>query len=196
MEETETEVEAILERVREGDEQASAELLDYLYPLVRKIVWRRCPVEMSEEDLTQEVFIRIFKTLNQFSGKGRFRHWASRIAVNTCITHLIKCRRRRQELRKSDLPLEQQDILEHTVADERSEAPDRKVASLDLMETLLAFLPPKDRLILEMRELERKSFREIGLLTNLSEVNVRVRALRAKAKLRTYWKELQESEKR
>ena len=192
----EEEIKATLTRVREGDEGAASALLEYMNPLVMQIVWRRCPTGMAEEDMAQEIFIRVFKNLNQFRGKVPFKHRVSRIAVNTCITHWVKAKKRRFELRKADLSEEQEAVLDMATADERAEAPDQKTASLELLERLLSHLEPKDRLILELKELEEKSVKEISQITGWSEVNVRVRAMRAKAKLRNYWQELLKSEKR
>lgn len=196
MEESEIDVEATLERVRSGDEDAASELLDYMNPLVMKIVWRRCPAALAEEDMAQEIFIRIFKNLNQFKGTAHFKHWVSRIAVNTCITHLIKAKSRQKELRKSDLSEEQQAAIDAALKDENVESPDARAASLELLGCLLERLDPKDRLIIELKELEQKPVREISLITGWSEVNVRVRAMRAKAKLRGFWADLVESERR
>ncbi len=196
MDEAEIDVESTLARVHGGDEDAASELLEYMHPLVMKIVWRRCPAMMAEEDMAQEIFIRVFKNLDQFRGKVPFKHWVSRIAVNTCITHLIKAKSRRLELRRSDLSEEQEVMLEMATADEHAEVPDQKTASLELLERLLERLDPKDRLIIELKELEQKSVKEISQITGWSGVNVRVRAMRAKAKLRAYWNELLKSEKR
>ena len=86
-------------------------------------------------------------------------------------------------------------MLDASVADESVAAPDEKVASLELLTYLLERLDPRDRLILELKELEQKSIKEISALTGWTGVNVRVRAMRAKAKLRLYWKEMLESDR-
>jgi RNA polymerase sigma factor (sigma-70 family) len=196
MEEAEMDVEATLRRVQCGDEDAASELLEYMNPLVMKIVWRRCPAAVAEEDMAQEIFIRVFKNLKQFKGIAHFDHWVSRIAVNTCITHWIKAKSRQKEIRKADLSEEQQAVIDATIRDDKIESPDTKVASLELLGCLLGHLDPKDRLIIELKELEQKSVKEISQITGWSGVNVRVRAMRAKAKLRGFWAELLESEKR
>ncbi len=194
MEESDIDIDSVLQRVREGDEDAANELLEYLNPLVMKIVWRRCPAAVAEEDMAQEIFIRVFKNLDQYRGTAHFRHWVSRIAVNTCITHWIKAKARQNELRKSDLSEEHQALIDTAVADESLDSPDDRVAARELLACLLERLDPKDRLIVELRELEQKSVKEISRLTGWTGVNVRVRAMRAKAKLRAFWKELLESE--
>ena len=147
MEKDEVNVTAILERVRDGDEDAANQLLDYMTPLVMKIVWRRCPAAVAEEDMAQEVFIRVFKNLGQFKGTAHFNHWVSRIAVNTCITHLIKAKARKNELRKSDLSEEHQALIDAAIADESVAAPDEQASSLELLRCLLDRLEPKDRLV-------------------------------------------------
>lgn len=194
MDRPEFDVESMLQRVRGGDEDAAADLLDYMNPLVMKIVWRRCPAGMAEEDMAQEIFIRIFKNLNQFRGTAHFDHWVSRIAVNTCITHLIKAKARRQEVRKADLSEEHQAVIDAVLTDETVASPDQKAGSWEILQRLLGRLDPKDRLVVELRELQQKSVKEISQITGWTGVNVRVRAMRAKAKLRRYWKELLESE--
>lgn len=196
MEEAEIDIDSVLARVRAGDEDAASELLEYMNPLVMKIVWRRCPAAVAEEDMAQEIFIRVFKNLNQYRGTAHFKHWVSRIAVNTCISHLIKAKTRQNELRKSDLSEEHQAVIDAAVADESVESPDEKASALELLKCLLDRLDPKDRMIVELRELEQKSVKEISRMTGWTGVNVRVRAMRAKAKLRVFWKELLESEKR
>src|ERR1700691_2815909 len=77
-----------LERVRRRDEDAARLLFHHLYPLVIKIVRSHLPRRMSEEDLTQTVFMKVFANLDQYAGQAPLEHWVSRIAVNTCIKAL------------------------------------------------------------------------------------------------------------
>ncbi len=184
-----------MEKVNQGDEDAAQALIEHMHPLVMRIVWRRCPATVTEEDMVQEIYIRVFKNLKQFQGRAHFDHWVSKIAVNTCITHLVKAKARQAELRRSDLSEEQDAVIDAAIADESVEAPDQKVQARELLDKLLQRLDPKDRLILELKELEQKSVKEISAITGWSGVNVRVRAMRAKAKLRAYWQELLLEEK-
>ena len=72
-------------RVREGDEEATVALVERLYPTIVKCVRCHRPRRTSEEDLVQVVFTKIFRKLDQYSGRAPLEHWVSRIAINTCI---------------------------------------------------------------------------------------------------------------
>src|SRR5580698_7482263 len=102
---------ACLERVRQRDEEAARLLFQHLHPLVLKIVRSHLPRRMSEEDLTQTVFMKVFANLDQYSARAPFEHWVSRIAVNTCIKAL-RAEKVRPELRHADLSEEEVEVLD------------------------------------------------------------------------------------
>src|SRR5256885_13065813 len=101
---------ALLERVRQRDEAAARALVDRLHPLVARIVRAHLPRGEDEADLRQDVFLKIFSRLESFRGDMPFEHWASRVAVNTCIDQL-RARRVRPSVVWSDLSQEQQHWL-------------------------------------------------------------------------------------
>src|SRR5580692_12243638 len=100
----------LIARARNSEEAAAKELVERLYPAVLRIVRNHLPRRESEEDLTQEIFLKIFAKLHQYRADMPFEHWVSRISVNTCIDHLRK-QRNRPEYRWSDFSEEQQAIL-------------------------------------------------------------------------------------
>ena len=85
---------ACLERVRQRDQAAARELVEHLYPLVIRIVRSHLPRRVAEEDLAQEIFLKMFTRLDQYKGAVAFSHWVSRIAVTTCIDQLRAQKRR------------------------------------------------------------------------------------------------------
>src|ERR1700757_1920875 len=93
---------ALVKAALENDDDAARALVRRFYPLVAKIVRGHRPRRTSEEDLCQMIFIKVFQKLSQYSGKVPLEHWASRIAVNTCLTQ-IESEKARQELRHADL---------------------------------------------------------------------------------------------
>ena len=97
---------------RNSDEAAAKELVEQLYPAVIRIVRNHLPRRESEEDLSQEIFLKIFAKLHQYRADMPFEHWVSRISVNTCIDHLRK-QHNRPEYRWSDFSEEQQAILDN-----------------------------------------------------------------------------------
>ena len=100
----------LITRARNSDQAAAKDLVERLYPAVVRIVRNHLPRRESEEDLTQEVFLKIFAKLHQYRADMPFEHWVSRISLNTCIDHLRK-QRNRPEYRWSDFSEDQQAIL-------------------------------------------------------------------------------------
>ena len=175
--------------VRHHDEAAARRLMAALYPLLLSIIRTRLPRRSSEEDLAQEVFVRFFERLGSYDGRAPLKHWASRVAVNVCLDQL-RAEKRRPELRWADLSEDEAEALTATLAAGGAEAPDAVGAS-ELAGKLLATLSPEDRLVIEMLDLEGRSSAEVERLTGLSNVAIRVRAFRARRKLRQQFLKLE-----
>jgi RNA polymerase sigma-70 factor (ECF subfamily) len=176
---------ACLAQVRAGDDAAARTLVEHLYPLVIRIVRSHLPRRVSEEDLAQEVFLKMFTRLDQYEARdGKpFDHWLSRIAVRTCLDAL-RAERRRPEWRHADLGESERAWLDYLAASEAQQAPTDAFAARDLVERLLSQLPPDDRLILTLLDLEQKSVAEISAHTGWGHSRIKVRAFRARRKLR------------
>lgn len=170
-------------RARRRDEAAAQTLMDRLFPLVLKIVRSHLPWRTSEEDLVQTVFMKVFTHLDQYEGRVPVEHWVSRIAVNTCLSAL-KAEKARPELRWADLSEEGQAVVESLVVGGESDGTAQAVAARDLVQELLGRLRPADRLVLTLLHLEERSVAEVKALTGWSEALVKVRAFRARRKLR------------
>ena len=172
----------LVDRARSGDDDAARELIRQLYPLVAKIVRGYRPRRTAEEDLAQMIFVKVFQNLAQYSGKVPISHWVSRIAVNTCRNQLM-AEKARPELRHADLSEEQAAMLENLASD-NALSPDRKLAARDLVEKLLAMLKPVERLVIDMLYLQERSIAEVQKLTGWTAATIKVRAFRARQKLR------------
>src|SRR6186713_2424124 len=164
-------------RVREGDEAAARVLVDRLYPTIIKTVRYRLPRRMSEEDLVQAIYAKIFAHLDQFSGTVPLEHWVSRIAVNTCLNHL-KHERVRPELRMSDLREEEEAVVMHLLCTTDHLGQDQTVAAREVLEKMLARLRPDERLVITLLHLEERTVKEISRLTGWSVTLVKVKAFR------------------
>lgn len=178
-----------LERVRQGDEDAARSLVQRLYPTVIKSVRHHLPRRTSEEDLAQAVFLKIFKNLGQYSGLVPLEHWVSRIAVNTCINQL-KHEHVRPEWRMSDLSEEQETVVQQLASTHDPLPDDQSAMARELVEALLARLKPAERLIIQLLHLEERSVKEVSQLTGWSASLVKVRAFRARNRMRGLWREM------
>lgn len=172
-----------LERVRSGDQTAARELVEYLTPMVTRIVKSRKPWRMADEDLMQEVYLKMFSRLHQYKGQVPFRHWVSRIAVYACIDSL-RFHRRRPEYRWSDMPETEADALSQSLANEHADAPDDAVSKADLVDNLMNKLKPEDKMILQLIDLEQKTIAEVQKITGWGESLVKIRTFRARKKLK------------
>lgn len=183
-----------LARVRERDQAAARELVEHLYPLVIRIVRARLPRRVAEEDLAQEIFMKMFTRLAQYQGNVPFPHWVSRIAVTTCIDHL-RAQQRRPEFRWADLSENEATMLDAVLTNENEAAPDDALAAHELVHKLLDQLKPDDRLVLQLLDLEQKTIAEISALTGWNQSLVKVRAFRARRKLQKMFEELKRKER-
>jgi RNA polymerase sigma-70 factor (ECF subfamily) len=179
-----SDADALVQGALRHDDEAARELVRRLYPLVAKMVRSHRPRRTSEEDLCQMIFIKVFQKLSQFSGKVPLEHWVSRIAVNTCLSQ-IEAEKVRPELRYADLSEEQQAVVENLAGSSDELAPDRQLASRQLVEHLLQLLKPVERLVIDLLYLQGRSVEEIHQITGLGTAAIKVRAFRARQKMKT-----------
>jgi RNA polymerase sigma-70 factor (ECF subfamily) len=174
---------ALVASALQHDDEAARELVRRLYPLVAKMVRAYRPRRTSEEDLSQMIFIKVFQKLPQFSGKVPLEHWVSRIAINTCLNQ-IQSEKVRPEIRQADLSEEEAAVIANlaTVAEEL--APDKRFASRQLVEHLLDALKPVERLVIDLLYLQGRTVAEIRKITGWSAPLVKVRAFRARQKMK------------
>jgi RNA polymerase sigma-70 factor, ECF subfamily len=185
---------ALVKGALRNDDKAARELVRRLYPLVARIVRAHRPRRTAEEDLCQMIFIKVFQKLSQFSGNVPLEHWVSRVAVNTCLNE-IESEKVRPELRHADLSMEQQAVIENLASSTDELAPDQRFASRQLVEHLLAVLKPVERLAIDLLYLQGRSVEEIRKITGWSAALVKVRAFRARQKMKKQLAKISEKEK-
>lgn len=173
-----------LRRIAAGDENAARELLRHFHSFVVRLVRSHLPRRMSEEDLTQMIFIKIFQNLETYAGKVPLQHWIARIAVNTCLNEL-RAEKRRPEWRLADFDQESSAAIERLARTEVDLASsDDERAAKELLNRMLTRLAPEDRLLVTLLHLEERSVQEIHQLTGWSRTAIKVRAFRARAKMK------------
>jgi RNA polymerase sigma-70 factor (ECF subfamily) len=187
-------VAACLELVRRRDQTAARELVEHLHPLVIRIVRARLPRRVAEEDLVQDIFLKMFTRLEQYQGNVPFPHWVSRIAVTTCIDQL-RAQQRRPEFRWADLSEQETAVLDTVLTDGREPRPGDALAARELVDKLLAQLKPNDQLVIQLLDLEQKTIVEISALTGWNQTLIKVRAFRARRKLQKLFQALTSKEK-
>jgi RNA polymerase sigma factor (sigma-70 family) len=183
-----------LDRVRQRDQVAARELVEHLHPLVIRIVRAHLPRRVAEEDLSQEIFMKMFTRMGQYQGAVPFSHWVSRIAVTTCIDHL-RAQKRRPEFRWADLSENEAKVLDAVMTDDKAVGAGEAMAAHELVHKLVDQLKPDDRLVIQLLDLEQKTIAEISALTGWNASLVKVRAFRARRKLQKLFEELKRKER-
>ena len=177
----------LLARIRNGAVDEFGELVRRHQDHVFAILYRYERDQQKLEDLAQETFIKAWRSLSRFDGRAPFEHWLAKIAVHAALDHLRKEKRRR-----NDVPLPElgEDALEWL----RNPNEDAEPAARDAAELLylaMRELSPIEQLIITMQELEGRSIKEICERIGSSNVATRVRAMRARTKLRRVLERLQ-----
>ena len=171
---------------RTGDESAFAEIVRRYGPRVFRTAGRFFRRREQVEEAAQEVFLKAFTQLDSYEGRGSFEGWLTRIATNTCL-NLLRSARRRPELSASDLSEDEGAWLEDRMAGaavERQRSEERAVAAADLAERVLGTMSSDDRLVLMMMDGEEASVKEVAEATGWTESNVKVKAMRARRRMR------------
>jgi RNA polymerase sigma-70 factor (ECF subfamily) len=187
-----TDLSGLVARVVAGDEAAARDMVERLWPQVIRIVRRHLPRRSSEEDLAQEVFMKVFARLGQWRDEMPLEHWVSRVAVNTCLDAL-RWDKRRPELRWADLSETEAEVLDNVLHDASDRPTGDAMASRELAHKLLQTLKPADRLVLTMMDMEGRSVADVQRATGWSATLVKVRAFRARRKLRKAFEVLEKS---
>ena len=172
-------------QAQDGDESAFAEIVRRYSPRVFSVASRFFRQRAVVEEAAQEVFLKAYTQLGSFEGRGSLEGWLTRIATNTCL-NMVRSSKRRPEFTVSDLTEDEEGWLEQQSASDGFEQPsvEDNVVAADLADRLLGVLPPEDQQALLMIDGEDASIKEVAEATGWSESKVKVRAFRARKKLR------------
>ncbi len=168
--------ETLVRETLAGDEQSFAVLVSRHKGRVLGTCSRFARDAQQLDDLGQEVFLRAWRKMRSFRGDAPFEHWLARITITTCYDFLRRERRHREQVSLDDMVLE--------VHDSSAESHTAARRARELLAWAMHQLSAEDQLILTLLEIEERSVREISLATKWSESNVKVRAFRARARLK------------
>ena len=171
---------------REGNERAFEEIVRRYSSRVFRIASRFFRQPAAVEDAAQESFLKAYTQLSSFEGRGSLEGWLSRITANQCI-NMLRHAKRRPEAAVSELTDHDGPWLENQLGDisaERHEASQRSMVAADIAEKVLSELSPEDRLVLMSIDGERLPVKDVAEMTGWSESKVKVRAFRARRRMR------------
>ncbi len=178
---------SLLRRLRDRDERAFRELVEAHRDRVFNITYRMLGNRAEAEDVAQEVFIAVFKTIDHFREESKFSTWLYRIAVNHCKNR-IKYLSRRHDRDRDELDESTHGTgVNGTIGGPVPSAPDKQLASAQmekLMQEAIANLEDDQRIVVVLRDVEDLSIEEICEITGLPDGTVKSRLHRARLVLR------------
>ncbi|SHO62279.1 RNA polymerase sigma factor [Algoriphagus zhangzhouensis] len=169
-------------------ESRNTKIYGILYDRYSQKVYSRCLKFVSQveeaQDLTHDLFIKVFYNLSKFQNKSSFSTWLYAVTYNHCLDYLNK---------KNKLPLENEErLLDSTPDSSIEEIEDSEIFALKAEKLKIAMerVDSKDRMILLMKYLDDSSIKDIATVLQLSESAVKMRINRAKRRILDVYNDL------
>jgi len=169
----------IIDQIIQGNTQVFAELVERYKDLVFTLALRMMKNREEAEEVSQDTFIKTYKSLNKFKGDSKFSTWIYRVAYNTCLDRLKSNKRKQQTVEINEYTEHQVKTLDDALS--LMEAQERKQAIQDCLQ----LLPSDDCALLTLYYFEEKSLEEIAKVVNITANNVKVKLFRSRKKLTT-----------
>jgi RNA polymerase sigma-70 factor (ECF subfamily) len=183
--------ERLLKLLRQRDERAFSEVVRLYQHKVFNLVFRMLGDRAEAEDLAQDVFVTVFRSIEQFRGDAKFSTWLYRVAANHCKNRLKYLGRRHQKQTSSyETASEEGRDLEGSSEPPlhvKLGRPDEVLEGQEterLVQAAIATLDEEHRLLVVLRDIEDLSYEEIVVITGLPEGTVKSRLHRARLALK------------
>ena len=172
----------LIRRAQKSDSAAFNEIVLAYRKRILGTITRLIARPEDVEDVAQEVFLRLYFSLDQLRTPEVFEPWLHRLTVNAAYDYLRK-QRRRQEYRMSDLS-EQQVVLADAVAGGKADQDDQQQKKIrEAVDSLLGAVSEADRMLLILKEVEGLSLKELEKVYNVKENALKVRLFRARQRV-------------
>jgi RNA polymerase sigma-70 factor, ECF subfamily len=164
-----------IEQASQGHEKAFRRLYDHYAPFVWRIVYRTSGSDHeTAQEIVQDTFVRIHRSLKSFNGSSSLGTWIYRIAFNAAQNHLAKLVRYRETTRP--LSDDEPDVRFPADTYEAGEA----------VKKILDGLTAEDRFLLVAKEIDGLTFEELAAISGKSPESLRTRMSRMKEKIRSF----------
>ena len=178
-----TEEAALVKRVQARDELAFREIVERYQAKVFSIIYGILRNHNDAEDIAQQVFSKIYFSIQNFDFRSSLLTWIYKITVNECYDYLRK-KRVRKLVYESDFSEEDAMMMENSGAvAEAAPAVDETLARRDLAAKLLSKISEEDRNLILLKEVEGHSVEELSQMTGMNENTIKVKLFRARQKL-------------
>jgi RNA polymerase sigma-70 factor (ECF subfamily) len=172
----------LIERARNGDPAAFNEIVQAYRRRILGTITRLIGRPEDVEDVGQEVFLRLYDSLDQLRTPEMFEPWLYRLTVNASYDYLRRQKRRR-ESRMADLSEEQVLMADAVASAERGVEANRRASLRELVHQLLGSVSEDDRILLTLKEVEGLSLKELERIYKVKENALKVRLFRARQRV-------------
>ena len=169
----------LINDIKAGDHRSYSLIINRYKDMVFTLCIRLVKNPMNAEELTQDSFLKAFRSINSYRSESKFSTWLYRIAYNTCISSLRKNGEVESEIDERSLASSENLGLKKMETDDRDAQ----------LTTLLSQLKSEEQLMVQLFYLEEQSIKEIEVITGLSESNIKVKLHRVKQKLKGFIEE-------
>ena len=172
----------VIEKARAGDSSAFNQMVLAYRKRILGTISRLIGRPEDVEDVAQEVFVRLYYSLDQLRTAEVFEPWLYRLTVNAAYDYLRRIRRR-GESRMADLS-EQQVMMADSAAGGKKQAEEQeKTRTRELVDALFRHVSEEDRLLLTLKEVEGLSLKELEQIYSVNENALKVRLFRARQRV-------------
>jgi RNA polymerase sigma-70 factor, ECF subfamily len=172
----------LIERARGGDDAAFNQVVLAYRKRILGTISRLISRSEDVEDVGQEVFVRLYFSLDQLRTPEVFEPWLYRLTVNAAYDYLRR-QRRRGESRLGDLSEQQVLMADAAESGRRHEELERRKRLRELVESLLGQVSEEDRILLTLKEVEGLSLKELEKIYKVNENALKVRLFRARQRV-------------
>ena len=180
----------LIEKARKGDDGAFNQVVYAYRKRILGTIARLIGRPEDVEDVGQEVFLRLYYSLDQLRAAEVFEPWLYRLTVNAAYDYLRR-QKRRHEHRMSDLSEQQVMMADASAGGKKQAEESRRTKVREMVQSLLDKVSEEDRILLLMKEVEGLSLKELEQIYNVNENALKVRLFRARQRvLKAYESEL------
>jgi RNA polymerase sigma-70 factor, ECF subfamily len=172
----------LIERARSGDDSAFNQVVQAYRKRILGTIARLIGRPEDVEDVGQEVFLRLYYSLDQLRTAEVFEPWLYRLTVNAAYDYLRR-QRRRHESRMSDLSEQQVMMADAAAGGKRNVEEVRRTKIRETVDDLLGKISEEDRILLTLKEVEGLSLKELEKIYRVNENALKVRLFRARQRV-------------
>lgn len=166
----------LIARAQQGNTAAFEQLVNAHAPYVYNLALRTLQNEREAEDITQETFVRVWRSIGRFRADAQFKTWLYRIVVNLCYNRLPKLKRELGAIEVEDV-----ELVDESIGVERAVLSAETATQL---KSAIANLPETQRLVITLRHQQGLSYDEIAKITGLPLGTIKTHIFRARKALK------------